>query len=116
MKYAKQLSLVLFGLIVLASCKKISKDSTVTVRNTFEDVSQPEIAYSLFFGLAEDALDVKATISNDDIEFPEALKVKTHFGIQTLEYWKKEHSTDTILLLMNLIKLMVSKVQMMPLT
>ncbi len=58
------------------------KDGPLTVmtdvgmRNTLQDAGEPEVAYPALFGLADDAFDQFAWISNEDSEFPNALGVK----------------------------------------
>ncbi len=53
----------------------------ITLRNTLQNPGEPEVTYPSLFGLADDAFDEFATLSNTDIEFATALaQPGTPFG------------------------------------
>ncbi len=64
-----------------AQTPPLSEGMDITLRNTLQDPGEPEVPYSGLFGLADDAFDEFATLSNTVSEFPTALaQTGTPFG------------------------------------
>lgn len=80
MKTSRFLILAFFSILTLSSCSddddasapKMDDELTITLRNTLEE-DNPETAFPILFGEAEDAFDEIASFSDTETEFPTAL-------------------------------------------
>jgi len=81
----KIISFLLFTLFFMADSSAqsppLTEGTDITLRNTLQDPGEAETTYSGLFGLADDAFDEFATLSNTDVEFATALaQAETPFG------------------------------------
>jgi len=89
MNLNKLLLLALLGILAFSSCKDDDEDVQspltegidITLRNALQDPGMAEGTYPALFGLADDAFDEFATLSNSASEFTSALgQMGTPFG------------------------------------
>lgn len=85
MNLNKLLFLALMALLTFSSCgddeEALTEGTSITLRNTLQNPGEPEGTYSGLFGLADDAFDEFATLSNSSTEFATALaQAGTPFG------------------------------------
>lgn len=83
----KPLLLAILAVTVLSSCNDddtvtlpLTEGMEITMRNSLQDPGEPELTYPSLFGLADDAWDESATLSNTSSEFPTALSQGTESG------------------------------------
>jgi len=76
----------LWSMTILVSCSEddvmpLNEGTEITLRNTLQDPGEEEGTYPGLFGLADDAFDEFATLSNSSVEFTAALgQTGTPFG------------------------------------
>lgn len=85
MKTLKLIFLALLGVIVFSACgdddEPLNEGINITLRNTLQDPGGSEGTYPALFGLADDAFDEFASLSNSSAEFTGALgQTGTPFG------------------------------------